>query len=109
MAFNAGGMFMTKSKVKDQTEPGVFQMISGDGTPQKALITALVVGSVLTLINHGDQLFAGDFPPAWKVLLTYITPYCVTTWGAFTGKRAQWRLDFNADRTDKTSKSEEQP
>jgi hypothetical protein len=33
---------------------------------------------------------AGEFPTLWKVLLTYCVPYCVTTWGAITGKRAQW-------------------
>ena len=32
-------------------------------------------------------------PPVWKVLLTYCVPYCVTTWGAATGKRAQWHRD----------------
>ncbi|AZV79479.1 hypothetical protein EBB79_17465 [Parasedimentitalea marina] len=85
---------MTKAKVQKQTAPSVVHMITGDGTPQKALATALVVGTVLTLINHGDQMFAGEFPPVWKVLLTYLTPYCVTTWGAVTGKRAQWKLDF---------------
>lgn len=63
----------------------------GDGTPKKALLTALVVGTILTAINHGDRIVAGDWPPLIKVLLTYCVPYCVTTWGAITGKRAQWR------------------
>ncbi|WIY26373.1 nitrate/nitrite transporter NrtS [Parasedimentitalea psychrophila] len=97
---------MTKSKVTQRTEPGVLHMVLGDGTPQKALATALVVGSALTLINHGDQLFGGEFPPAWKVLLTYFTPYCVTTWGAVTGKRAQWKLDFAPGRADRRQKPE---
>ena len=73
--------------------PSLSQMIFGDGTPKKAIYTAAVVGTVLTLINHGDVLVAGAFPMAWKVALTYCVPYCVTTWGAMTGKRAQWRRD----------------
>lgn len=73
--------------------PSLSQMIFGDGTPKKAIYTAAVVGTVLTLINHGDVLLAGAVPMAWKVALTYCVPYCVTTWGAMTGKRAQWRRD----------------
>ena len=59
-----------------------------DGTPKKAFFTALVVGTVLTLINHGDVLFAGNNPPLLKVLLTYCVPFCVTTWGSYLGKKA---------------------
>ena len=71
--------------------PSLAQMAFGDGTPKKAFFTALVVGTILTTINHGDVILAGDWPPLVKVLLTYCVPYCVTTWGAMTGKRAQWR------------------
>lgn len=73
--------------------PSLAQMISGDGTPKKAIFTALVVGTLLTAINHGDVILSGLVPPAWKVILTYCVPYCVTTWGAITGKRAQWYRD----------------
>ena len=71
--------------------PSLRQMVLGDGTPKKAILTALVVGTILTAINHGDVLLSGSVPPSWKVILTYCVPYCVTTWGAITGKRAQWR------------------
>ena len=71
--------------------PSLPQMILGDGTPKKAIFTALVIGTLLTAINHGDVILSGLPPPAWKVILTYCVPYCVTTWGAITGKRAQWR------------------
>jgi hypothetical protein len=74
-------------------EPSLRQMIFGDGTPKKAILTALVVGSLLTAINHGDVILSDLPPPPWKVILTYCVPYCVTTWGAITGKRAQWRKD----------------
>jgi hypothetical protein len=63
----------------------------GDGTPKKAFLTALIVGTILTLINHGDQIFAGQMPPLIKVALTYCVPYCVTTWGAVTGKLTKFR------------------
>jgi len=73
--------------------PSLSQMILGDGTPKKAVLTALVVGTLLTAINQGDLILAGLAPPLWKVGLTYCVPYCVTTWGAITGKRAQWQRD----------------
>jgi hypothetical protein len=69
--------------------PPFFTLALGDGTPCKAALTALVVGTVLTAINHGDTIIAGDFPPALKLILTYLTPYCVTSLGAVIGKRSQ--------------------
>ena len=71
--------------------PPILQMIFGDGTPKKAILTALLVGTILILINHGDIILDGILPAPWKVMLTYCVPYCVTTWGAVTGKLAQWR------------------
>lgn len=72
----------------NQPMPSSFsEMAFGGGTPRKAFFTALVVGTILTMINHGDLLLAGTLPPIWKVMLTYCVPYCVTTWGAICGKR----------------------
>lgn len=73
------------------------QMMFGDGTPKKATVTALVVGSLLTAINHGDVMLGGQSPALWKVVLTFCVPYCVTTWGAVTGKRAQWLRDSQSN------------
>lgn len=58
-----------------------------DGTPKKAFYTACFVGTILTLINHGDMIMSGEFPPLMKVLLTYCVPFCVTTWGAYLGRK----------------------
>ena len=78
--------------------PSLSQMAFGDGTPKKALLTALFIGTILVAINHGDVILVGDWPPVLKVLLTYFVPYCVTTWGAITGKRAQWRRSVSKSR-----------
>lgn len=80
------------------TSPSLSEMAFGNGTPLKAFCTALIVGTVLTGINHGDMILSGTFPPVIKVVLTYCVPYCVTTWGAITGKRAQWRADTKIKR-----------
>ena len=46
--------------------------------------TALVVGTILTLINQGNVVLSGEFPPAlyWKIPLTYVVPFVVATYGA---------------------------
>ena len=69
-----------------QNNINLFTLAFGGGTPLKAFLTACVVGTVLTSINHGDQILAGNFPHPLKVALTYCVPYIVTTWGAITGK-----------------------
>ena len=84
---------MTNMNATSPVPPPIAQLMFGDGTPKKALLTALVVGSILTAINHGDTIVMGNWPPVLKLVLTYLTPYCVTTWGAIIGKRAQWKRD----------------
>jgi len=47
-------------------------------------MVALVVGTILNLINQGDALL-GHAPINWlKIALTYVVPYCVATYGAAT-------------------------
>lgn len=72
-----------------QTTPqSLGQLIAGDGTPRRAFLVALVVGTLLTAINQGDLMWTGGGWNLWKVALTYLVPYCVATWGEVTGKRA---------------------
>lgn len=53
-----------------------------DGVPKRSLRVALVVGTVLNLINQGEAVF-GAAPVNWfKVLLTFAMPYAVSTYGA---------------------------
>jgi hypothetical protein len=73
--------------------PRLSQLIFSDNLPKKALYTALVVGTILTTINHADTILDGDTPSLMKLVLTYFVPYCTTTWGAVMGKRAQWQRD----------------
>jgi hypothetical protein len=68
------------------SHPPLSKLMFGDGTPKKAFFTALVVGTILTLINHGDLIVQGQMPPLTKMALTYCVPFCVTIWGAVTGK-----------------------
>lgn len=60
---------------------------------RRSSLVALIVGSVLTAINHGDALLGGSWTAAlaWKVPLTYLVPFLVATWGALTNSRIPGR------------------
>jgi len=66
----------------------LLHQIFGGGTPRKAFITAMIVGTILVAINHGDDILMGHSLEIHKIILTYCVPYLVTTWGAVTGKRS---------------------
>jgi hypothetical protein len=55
----------------------------------RALKTALVVGTLLALINHGQQVLSLQFSSSWLVpmLVTYIVPFCVALYSQVQGKR----------------------
>lgn len=50
---------------------------------------ALLVGTVLALINHGDRLIYGGMQTGdyVKILLTYFVPYCVSTYSSVQAAR----------------------
>lgn len=68
------------------------ELAFGGGTPRKAAVTALIVGTVLVGINHGDAIIQGESVSLIKVILTYCVPFLVTTWGAVTGKMSAAKL-----------------
>ena len=53
-----------------------------DGVPRRSFIIALIVGTILNLINQGDALFGGGSLNVTKIILTFAVPYCVATYGA---------------------------
>jgi hypothetical protein len=53
-----------------------------DGVPQRSLWVALIVGTILNLINQGDSLLASRPLDIVKLVLTYIVQYFVSTYGA---------------------------
>ena len=56
---------------------------------RRSLVAAVVVGTVLTALNQGDNLLSGRWDAAlyWKVPLTYCVPFIVATYGALTNSR----------------------
>ena len=66
----------------------IWECATTGGVPRRAIVATIVVGTLLNLINQGDTLFAGRKLDWVKLVLTYIVPYCVTTYGAVS-----FRLD----------------
>lgn len=58
---------------------------------RRALKVAVVVGTILVAINQGGAILAGALPAALlvKILLTYLVPYCVSTYAAVEALRNQ--------------------
>jgi hypothetical protein len=60
-----------------------------DGIPRRSLYVALVVGTVLNLINQGDAVFGAASIDWLKLVLTYAVPYVVCTYGAVSAQRGR--------------------
>ena len=52
------------------------------GILRRSFGVALIVGTILNLINQGDALFGSARLNLLKMLLTYSVPFCVSTYGA---------------------------
>lgn len=50
----------------------------------RALKVAILIGSILVLINHGEKIMVMTISPkdCLKMILTYLVPYGVSTWSA---------------------------
>jgi hypothetical protein len=48
---------------------------------RRAIRVALIVGTILLAINHGDAILSGHIPPVrlFRMILTVIVPYVVST------------------------------
>jgi hypothetical protein len=60
----------------------IWRYAISDGVPRRSLVVALIVGTILNLINQGDAMLAGLPLDGAKLLLTYLVPYLASTYGA---------------------------
>ena len=60
----------------------IWRCAISDGVPRRSLVVALVVGTILNLINQGDAMLVGRPLDLLKLSLTYLVPYLVSTYGA---------------------------
>ncbi len=80
-------MVFTIGVIAEQGERMSNSLISIAARPdivRRSAKIALVVGTILALINHGDRLLTGnlDSVAIVKISLTYLVPYSVATWAA---------------------------
>jgi hypothetical protein len=61
----------------------------------RGLRVGAIVGTILVAINQGDMIVSGQLnaSAAWKIPLTYLVPYCVSTYGGVSAIRAydKWK------------------
>ncbi len=79
-------MGATESPANRAERPGIVELALSGGTFRRSLQTGAVVGTILTAINQGDVIVAGEAPNFIKIALNYLVPYCVATYGAIAAK-----------------------
>ena len=59
----------------------------------RSVRVSLVVGTILVAINHGNVLLGGGFSAdlLWKIPLTYLVPYSVSTYASVDAIFSQQR------------------
>jgi class 3 adenylate cyclase len=62
---------------------------------RRASVTALVVGTILSLITRGEMILSADFSMAltWQLGLLFVIPYSVSTWSSVAAMRRQRAID----------------
>lgn len=72
---------------------GWLQLAASAPVVRRSAIVALVVGTILVAINHGDAIIRGDVTlgRVLRILLTVIVPYCVSTYSSVSALRAHQR------------------
>jgi hypothetical protein len=92
---NSGGSENRSGAIKPMRKGTRSLLLSAvsDGVPWSALKVAVAVGTVLNVINQGDA-FLGSVPISWpKIVLTYLVPYAVFTFGVVSAKAKQLTAD----------------
>jgi hypothetical protein len=55
---------------------------------RRSLTVAVIIGTVLNLINQGPEIFSGHWPIWWKLMLTYFVPFAVASYGSYAAFRS---------------------
>lgn len=71
--------------------PLLFKQVCQRDTLWRGTRLALVVGTLLLLINQGDALFRGEMPNLIKAVLTYFVPFGVSVWTSVSKDREAQR------------------
>ncbi len=55
---------------------------------RRSLAVALIIGTVLNMVNQGPEILTGHWPIWWKLLLTYFVPFAVASYGSYAAFRS---------------------
>jgi hypothetical protein len=75
------------------------QCAVSDGVPRRSFYVALVVGTILNLINQGDAIFGAASVDWLKIVLTFFVPYGVCTYGAVSAQAGQVKPSKTGEAT----------
>ena len=72
------------AKKDELSTEGFFSLAFSRQVVPRAARVAFIVGTILAFINHGDKILAMSLSShdLFKVILTYLVPYGVSTWSA---------------------------
>ncbi|CAN0586260.1 unnamed protein product [Ectocarpus sp. 12 AP-2014] len=64
--------------------PGFWQIAFSTPVAKRATRIALIVGTIIAAINHGDRMLLAniDLATVFKIMLTYCVPYSVSTYSS---------------------------
>ncbi len=65
---------------------------------RRSLAVALLIGTVLNLINQGDAYWGGSGLVWWKLILTYFVPFAVASYGSYSAFRSEAADSLQADQ-----------
>jgi hypothetical protein len=55
---------------------------------QRSLIVAALIGTLLNAINQGPEILTGNWPVWGKLILTYVVPSAVASYGSYAAFRS---------------------
>ncbi len=75
-----------------------FRVAMRRGIVLRGLKVGAIVGTILVAINQGDMILSGQLEASavWKIPLTYLVPYCVSTYGGVSAIRAYEKWQSNS-------------
>ncbi|NQV44736.1 MAG: nitrate/nitrite transporter NrtS [Rhodospirillales bacterium] len=62
------------------------QLATSRSIVRRSVFVSMIVGTLLLIINQGDVMLGGAAPDLVKTILTYLVPYCVSTYASVSAK-----------------------
>ena len=84
----------------DTDVPDWLRLATSASVVRRATLVALIVGTILVAINHGDAIVRGDVTlgRALRIVLTVMVPYCVSTYSSVCAIRAHFQSRTDSAR-----------